>query len=433
MIDSEGDTISKIRRRVVPLLMFSYFAAYLDRVNISFAALSMNSELGLSSAVFGAGAGIFFLGYVLFEVPSNLAMRRFGARSWFARIMLSWGVLSLLFAFVRSVPEFLTLRFFLGVAEAGFYPGVMLFLTRWFPRAYLGRMIGAFAVALPASAAIGAPLSGLLLTLDGVAGLRGWQWLFIVEAVPSILLGLVLLKYLPNGPSDAGWLERGEKRWLADTLDKENGNSHTRPESSALSKAIRNPYVWVLGFVYCGIVAANYGVSFFLPQIVRAFGLEVQWIGVVSALPYVAGSIGVLWWGARSDKRNERRRHLLFPGFVAVIALCVVAFVDIPSIKLFALVVAGFGAFANLPVFWTFPPSLLSEEERPAGIAIVSSIGNIAGFGAPYAVGALKDLTGSFSSGMLALAAFIAVTLCVAATIRRSTNASPNLVGRTTT
>ncbi|PVX75728.1 MFS transporter [Paraburkholderia unamae] len=424
MVIDEQVVLGRIRRHILPLLMLCYFAAYLDRVNLSFAALSMNADLGLSASVFGAGAGIFFLGYVLFEVPSNMAMQRFGARRWFARIMLSWGVISLLFAFVRTTPQFLGLRFLLGVAEAGFYPGVMLFLTRWFPSASRARMIGAFAVALPASAAIGAPVSGFILNLHGFLGLRGWQWLFILEALPSLVLGFVLLRKLVDSPREAHWLAADERAWLERTLAAER---HALPPSSAHGAAgawgaLRNPLVWLLGFIYCGIVAANYGVSFFLPQIVRAFGVSLTAVGLLSSLPFVAGALGLLWWGARSDKRRERRWHLLVPGIVAVLALIVAAATDYPPLRFGALVCAGFGAFANLPVFWTLPASMLPESEAPAGIAVVSSIGNVAGFAAPYAVGALKDMTGTFASGMAALAVFIAVTVVVAARVvnRRS-------------
>jgi len=424
MAVNEAETIHKIRRYIVPLLMVCYFAAYLDRVNLSFAALSMNSDLGLSPAVFGAGAGIFFLGYVLFEVPSNLALRRFGARRWFARIMLTWGVLSLLFAFVRNTPEFLGLRFLLGVAEAGFYPGVMLFLTTWFPAEYRGRMIGAFAVALPASAAIGAPLSGLIMNLHGALGLRGWQWLFILEAVPSLVLGFVLLRKLVDSPREAPWLDTQQRAWLEHTLEAER-RGLPQSDGHGTWHALCNPRVWALGFIYCGIVAANYGVSFFLPQIVRAFGVSMTAVGILSALPFAAGALGLLWWGARSDRKRERRWHLLIPGIVAVIALSVAAFTDNPPFRLAALIVAGFGAFANLPVFWTLPSAMLANDEAPAGIAVVSSIGNIAGFAAPYAVGALKGMTGTFSSGMYALAAFITVTVLVAAWIVRTHSTPP--------
>ncbi|WP_233889741.1 MFS transporter [Paraburkholderia flagellata] len=420
MVPQEAEVISKIRRHIVPLLMLCYFAAYLDRVNLSFAALSMNEELGFSPAVFGAGAGIFFLGYVLFEVPSNLALRRFGARRWFARIMLTWGVLSLLFAFVRTAPQFMGLRFLLGVAEAGFFPGVMLFLTRWFPATHRARMIGAFAVAIPASAGIGAPLSGLLLNLHGVVGLSGWQWLFIIEAVPSLVLGVVLLRVLVDSPDKAPWLDDAERQWLNTRLADERralppGNGH-----AGAWRALRNPRVWVLGFVYCGIVAANYGVTFFLPQIVRAFGASFTAVGFLSALPFVAAAIGVLWWGARSDRLRERRWHLMIPGIVAVLALIVAACTDYPPLRLAALTAGGFGAFANLPVFWALTPTLLAEAEAPAGIAVVSSIGNIAGFLAPYAVGVLKQATGTFAAGMLGLAVFVALTVIVAAVLLRA-------------
>ncbi|KAA1014240.1 MFS transporter [Paraburkholderia panacisoli] len=419
MAINETDTIAKIRRHILPLLMLCYFAAYLDRVNLSFAALSMNEELSFSPAVFGAGAGIFFLGYVLFEVPSNLALRRFGARRWFARIMLTWGVLSFLFAFIHTKGQFLGLRFLLGVAEAGFFPGVMLYLTHWFPSAYRARVIGAFAVAIPASAGIGAPLSGWILNLHGAGGLSGWQWLFIIEAIPSLILGFVVLRVLVDSPANATWLRDDERRWLTATLADERRAQPLPSGHAGAWQALSDPRVWLLGFIYCGIVAANYGVTFFLPQIVRAFGASFTAVGLLSALPFVAAAIGVLWWGARSDRMRERRWHLLIPGIVAVLALIVAALTDNPPLRLGALIAGGFGAFANLPVFWTIPPAMLAESEAPAGIAVVSSIGNVAGFVAPYVVGVLRQTTGNFASGMLALAAFIAVTVVMAAIMLR--------------
>ncbi|NKJ50806.1 MFS transporter [Burkholderia sp. SG-MS1] len=419
MVINETDTIAKIRRHILPLLMLCYFAAYLDRVNLSFAALSMNEELGFSPAVFGAGAGIFFLGYVLFEVPSNLALRRFGARRWFARIMLTWGVLSFLFAFIHTTGQFLGLRFLLGVAEAGFFPGVMLYLTHWFPSAYRARMIGAFAVAIPASAGIGAPISGWILNLHGAGGLSGWQWLFIIEAIPSLILGFVVLRVLADSPANAAWLHDDERRWLNATLADERRAQTLSTGHAGAWQALCNPRVWLLGFVYCGIVASNYGVTFFLPQIVHAFGASFTAVGLLSALPFVAAAIGVLWWGARSDRMRERRWHLLIPGIVAVLALSVAALSDNPPLRLGALIAGGFGAFANLPVFWTIPPAMLTESEAPAGLAVVSSIGNVAGFVAPYVVGVLRQATGNFASGMLALAAFVAITVITAAIMLR--------------
>ncbi|MGF6573549.1 ACS family tartrate transporter-like MFS transporter [Paraburkholderia sp. GAS333] len=428
MTSIEASTIRKVRLHIVLLLMVCYFAAYLDRVNLSFAALSMNHDLGLSPAIFGAGAGIFFLGYVLFEVPSNLMLRRFGARRWFARIMLSWGVISLLFAFVHNTAGFLGLRFLLGAAEAGFFPGVMLFLTDWLPSAYRGRMVAWFAVALPMSAALGAPISGWILNLHGALGLHGWQWLFLLEALPSLVLGIVVLRVLADSPANARWLEPQERAWLEQTLAVER---RALPPSSSHGAwhALCNSRVWLLGFIYCGIVAANYGVSFFLPQIVQAFGVSVSQVGLLSALPFVAGAAGLIWWGARSDRKRERRWHLMIPGIVAVLALSAAALTEQPVLRLGALTVAGFGAFASISVFWTIPAAMLSETEAPAGFAVLSSIGNVAGFFAPFAVGVLKQMTGTFSSGLLALAIFIALTVVVASSVVRPVvRATPDLV-----
>ena len=342
----------------------------------------------------------------------------FRARLWFARIMLTWGVLSFLFAFVRNTSEFLALRFFLSVAEAGFFPGVMLFLTAWFPSAYRARMISAFAVAIPASTALGAPLSTLILGLDGAFGLHRLA-VTVHSRGPAVagtgLPGAAAARRF-TGPSSMAI--RGANPWLGSTLRDERA---ALPAANPHGKwyVLRSPRIWTLGFVYCGIVAANYGVTFFLPQIVRAFGVSITEVGLLSALPFAAGAAGMLWRGARSDRLLERRWHLLIPGAVAAIALVASAATSNPAVKMTALTLAGFGAFANLPVFWALTSAMLPESDAPACIAVVSSIGNIGGFAAPYVVGALRQATGAYASGMLALTSFEALTVLVAAVMLR--------------
>ena len=405
MLEAEAATIRKITWRLVPLLAVSYFAAYLDRVNLSFAGAPMSRDLGFSASIFGLGAGIFFLGYVAFELPSNLALRRVGARRWFARIMASWGVVSLLFAFIGGTTSFLILRFLLGAAEAGFFPGVVLYLTTWFPAAHRARVIGIFAVALPASTALGAPLSGFVMGLDGVWGLHGWQWLFLTEALPSLALAVVLLKCLPDGPANAAWLAASEKAWLVRTLEDEHNVAPER--GHPIAGALKDWRVWLLGLVYCGIVAGNYGISFWLPQIVGGFGLSVMTVSLLAGLPYAVGAIGMIWWSRNSDRLRERRWHVVIPGLITAIALVLSAMTNDLAVKMICLSVAGFGAFANLPVFWTLPSTFLSVSGAAAGIAVISSIGNVAGFAAPFAMGWLKDLTNSFSTGLVCLGVFV--------------------------
>jgi MFS transporter, ACS family, tartrate transporter len=400
----ESRTITKVSARLVPFLIVCYFAAYLDRVNVSFAALTMNKDLGLSASAFGFGAGIFFLAYFVFEVPSNLLLERVGARRWIARIMFTWGVISGAMAFVSGETSFYVLRALLGVAEAGFFPGIIFYLTLWFPAVYRARIIGYFMAAIPLSTVIGAPLSGLLLGLDGVMGIKGWQWLFILEATPSLILSIVVFFWLTDQPERATWLEPEERRWLVTRLEGERRQRET-VRSYSVAQALLNPKVLALSLVYFGAVATNYGLSFFLPQIVKAFGMSNFETGFVAALPYVVGLIGIVMWGCRSDRKLERRFHTAFPLFVASAGIAASTALDNPVLKMTALSIAGFGIFACLPVFWTLPTAFLSGAAAAGGIAIINSIGNLAGFAGPYVVGLIKDLTGSYTGGLLSLAA----------------------------
>jgi D-galactonate transporter len=412
-------TLAKVTRRLVPFLIICYFVAYLDRVNVGFAALTMNQDLGLSQTAFGFGAGIFFIAYFIFEVPSNLLLERFGARKWIARIMLSWGILSGTMAFIPAIARatglgnentFYLLRVLLGVAEAGFFPGIIFYLTLWFPSEYRARIVGYFMAAIPLSTVIGAPISGVLLYLHGGLGLAGWQWLFIVEAVPAIVLAGVVFFYLTDRPADAAWLAPDERKWLTERLELEQRQRQAVHDYSVMQSLV-NPRVLGLSLVYFGAVATNYGLSFFLPQIVKAFGLNTFITTLVSATPYVVGLVGMVWWGRRSDRVAERRFHTAFPLFIAAAGIAVSTALDDPLLKMISLCVAGFGIFANLPVFWTLPTAFLSGAAAAAGIAVINSVGNLAGFAGPFAMGWIKDHTGSYTGGLLLLAAlgFIAM------------------------
>ena len=394
------------------LLVICYLAAYLDRVNVSFAALTMNADLGLSAAAYGFGAGIFFLAYFFFEVPSNLLMARFGARRWIARIMFSWGLVSGATAFVGGATSFYVIRVLLGIAESGFFPGIIFFLTLWFPAVYRARIIGYFMAAIPLATVIGAPISGLLLGLDGTLGLKGWQWLFITEALPSLILAVVAFYYLTDGPADATWLEADERAWLVSRLAQEKRLRQVTHDYSVV-QALLNPKVLALSVVYFGMVAANYGLSFFLPQIVKAFGLSNVLTGVVSALPYVVGSVSIVLWSRRSDRHVERTYHTAIPILVAAIGIGMSTVFDDPAMKMVALSVAGFGIFAGLPVFWTLPTVFLSGAAAAAGIAMINSIGNLAGFAGPYAMGWIKDATGSYTGGLLSLSMVCVISAIV--------------------
>jgi MFS transporter, ACS family, tartrate transporter len=410
MLDKEGyaslerRTIAKLSARLVPFLIVCYFVAYLDRVNVSFAALTMNKDLGLSASAFGFGAGVFFLAYFLFEVPSNLFLERVGARKWIARIMFTWGLISGGMAFIVGENSFYLLRVLLGIAEAGFFPGIIFYLTLWFPAVYRARIIGYFMAAIPLSTVIGAPISGLILGLDGMLGLKGWQWLFVLEALPALILSVLVFYYLTDRPADATWLDADERAWLVARMEQER-KLRESVRTYSVAQALLDPKVVALSVVYFGAVALNYGLSFFLPQIVKAFGGSNFQTGLVAALPYAVGLVGIVMWGRRSDRKLERRFHLAFPLFVASAGIAVSTVLDDPVLKMFALSVAGFGIFANLPVFWTYPAAFLSGAAAAGGIALINSIGNLAGFAGPYIVGRLKDLTGGYTEGLLSLAA----------------------------
>jgi D-galactonate transporter len=402
-MDIEKRTIDRVFWRLIPFLVLCYFAAYLDRVNVGFAALTMNKDLGLSSSAFGLGAGIFFLTYFVFEIPSNLFLERFGARKWIARIMLTWGVVSAATAFISGGTGFYVVRLLLGVAEAGFFPGIIFYLTLWFPAVYRARMIGLFMAAIPLSSVIGAPISGLLLGLEGAAGLHGWQWLFILEALPAVILSGVVFTYLTDRPADATWLPADERAWLVERLAAEE-RQRRASRHFGVRDALTNGKVWALAFVYFGAVATNYGLSFFLPQIIKAFGLSNAQTGFVTAIPYVVGTLGMIWWGRRSDKVQERRWHVAIPLLVAAGGLIVSTVLPTPTLKILSISVAGFGIFACLPVIWTLPTAFLSGAAAAGGIAMVNAVGNLSGFLGPYAMGFLKDATGSFSAGLIVIA-----------------------------
>ncbi len=417
----EQTTIAKVTRRIVPFMMLCYFVAYLDRVNVGFAALEMNKALGLSSVAFGFGAGIFFFSYFVFEVPSNLALERFGARKWIARIMLSWGILSGAMACIPwlgrvtglgSENAFYGVRILLGAAEAGFFPGIIFYLTLWFPAVYRARIVGYFMAAIPLSSVIGAPVSSVLLYMHGVVGLDGWQWLFIIEAVPAVLLAFVVFFYLTDRPADATWLEPGEREWLATRLAAE-ADERVKAHGISVGQAILNPRVLGLAVVYFGAVATNYGTAYWLPQIIKAFGLSNLQTGLVAALPYVVGTIGMVWYGRRSDRTMERKGHAAVALAIAAIGVGGSALVDDPVLKIGALCVGAFGVFAVLPVFWTLPTAFLSGAAAAAGIAVINSIGNLAGFAGPFAMGWLRQETGNFSAGLLAIAAVAVIGVLV--------------------
>ena len=399
--------LRKVAWRLIPFMGLLYFVAFLDRVNIGFAALTMNADLGLDAKMYGFASGIFFIGYVLLEVPSNIIMERVGARLWIARIMLSWGLLSACTAFVNSPTQLYVLRFLLGVAEAGFFPGMILYLTYWFPEAWRGRILSAFMVALPLSNAIGSPVSTALLSFDAY-GLTGWRWMFLLEGIPAVVCGIAVLVFLRDRPAKAAWLTSEEKEWLQGELARERA-AHGTVKHTSLT-ALRDPRVWLLGLVYFGMVTSLYGFGFWLPQIVKGFGnLSNLEVGFVTAIPYAVGALSMFFWGRHSDRTGERTWHVALPTFVGAVGFLLSAFWgDTPALALAALCLTAMGCYPALPVYWTLPTSLLSAGGAAAGIALANSIGNTGGFLGPTLVGYVTQATGSYAAALCMLAAFVA-------------------------
>ena len=407
----EKKTITKVMWRLMPFLFLCYFVAYLDRVNVGFAKLQMNAALGLSESAYGLGAGLFFIAYFLLEVPSNLALDKFGARLWIARIMFSWGIVSALFAFIGPISTatgisnawvFYILRFLLGIAEAGFFPGVIFYLTLWFPSVYRARVVALFMLAIPFSSIVGAPVSGALLNITGF-GLDGWQWLFILEAIPSILMTFGVIFYLTDRPALAKWLDEDEKTWLDARISAEHQKKQTA-EHLSIGQAITDRRVLACAFVYFCLNALSYGVAFFLPTIIKGFGVSNFETGLLAALPFLFGAVGMILLGRNSDRTLKRREHVCFALLLAMVGVGGAGLVESPVLVLGLLCLGQIGVSAMPPLFWPIPSTFLTGTSAAAGIAAINSIGNLSGFAGPYIMGFLKDQTGSFTAGLLVLA-----------------------------
>jgi ACS family tartrate transporter-like MFS transporter len=395
----ERTTMHRVTYRIMPFIMLCYFVAYLDRVNVGFAALQMNKALGLNAAAFGLGAGLFFVGYCICEVPSNLLLYKFGARRWIARIMFTWGLCAAGMAFIGGEKSFYVLRTLLGMAEAGFQPGVLFFLTLWFPEAYRGRVLGMFLAAIPISGIIGAPVSGLLLSLDGYAGLQGWQWLYLLEAAPALLLAPIVAFYLQDSPSEARWLPVAGRDWLVGQMGREKQQREAQ-RTYSVRQALTNPAVLFLAAIYFTNVCLNNGIAFFLPQIIKGFGLSNGQTGLVAAIPSALALVAVIWLGKRSDTRQERYGHAALANLVGGLALLASALLHDPVARVAALAIALSGTLSFSAVFWAIPGSFLSGLSAAGGIAAISAIGVTGGFVAPWFVGYLKDVTGDFRWGL---------------------------------
>lgn len=399
---------------------------FLDRVNVGFAALHMNEDLGFSPSVYGFGAGIFFLGYIAFEIPSNMALRRFGARIWIARIMISWGIVACAMAFVYSETSFYVTRALLGIAEAGFFPGIILYLTYWFPAAERARIVAIFIASVPLATVFGGPLSGALLEMDGILGFKGWQWMFVIEGLPAVVLGVLALKVLTNRPEEAAWLTLEEKQALSSALARE-AKETAELGYADMGAALTRPRVLALGGLYFLMVIGLYGIGFWMPQVIGGFGLGSLAVGFLTAIPYLFAAVAMVLWGRHSDRSGERRWHIALPLFLAAAAFAWSAYSGPLVPTMVALTLATLGFYAAFGPFWSLPTALLTGAGAAAGIALVNSIGNVAGFAGPYIVGLLKEATGSFSAALLFLAAALALGGLMALRFRnpRSATATP--------
>ncbi|WP_322613961.1 MFS transporter [Pseudomonas sp. BIC9C] len=401
-------THSTITWRLMPLLLICYLFAHLDRINIGFAKMQMSADLSFSDTVYGFGAGLFFVAYALFGVPSNMALDRVGPRRWIATLMVVWGALSTCMFLIDSATQFYVLRFLLGVAEAGFFPGILVFLNRWYPAGRRAQITALFAIAVPMAGVIGGPLSGGILEhFQDLGGLRGWQWMFVIEGLPVILLGLVVLKCLPDSFETVKWLTTPQKQQLREQLTREEH----RKSITSFSAILRNPQVWLLVAVYFAVMLAVNALAFWMPTLIHGAGIGSDGkVGLLSAVPYLAGCFFMIGCGRSSDRQRERRWHLCVPLLMAAAGIAVAGLAPTdPTLVLGGLIVAGMGASAALPMFWQLPPAFLSNSTQAAGIALISSFGSIASFFAPYLIGWMRDTTQSSSLALYVLALLIAL------------------------
>ncbi len=403
--------LRRVTLRLIPLLFACYVIAYIDRINVGFAKLQLQSVLGvdptLFNSIYGFGAGLFFVGYFLSEVPSNLILHRVGARRWIARIMILWGLVSMSFIFMKGVTSFYVLRFLLGAAEAGFFPGVILYITFWYPPAERARMIALFATGAIVAGAIGSPISGALLHMDGIAGLAGWQWLFLLEALPAVLLGFVVLTLLPNGPEDARWLTPREKDWIRNRLAQAaSSESSSAARRHNLRDCFTSPVVWILCLIYFLRNIGTYGYEMWLPSMVKGMtGQSDVMVGVINSLPYIAAGFAMYWIGRHSDKTGERRGHMAAGAIGATVGFAIAATAQNVIVAIAGLTLAFAGSKASLPPFWALSTQFLRGTAAAGGIALINSVGNLGGFFGPTFIGLIKDKTGSNVGGLLLLGA----------------------------
>ena len=416
----ERSTMARVTWRLLPFLLLLYIVSWLDRVNVGFAKLQMNSDLGFSDTIFGVGAGIFFVGYALCEVPSNLALARFGARVWIARIMITWGLLSAGMMFVQGTASFYTMRFLLGVAEAGFLPGIVYYLSLWFPREQRARAVSWFMIGIPLSVVFGAPLSGWLLGFDGYLGLKGWQLLFIVEGLPAVLLGFVVLGFLTDKPADARWLMPEQRQWLTTRIESEHAAAQEK-HGFSVGDALTHPTVWLLAAIMFCCQTGSYGLTFWVPSIVKGLsGYTDIEVGLFSALPYIAAAAGMVLISRSSDRSGERFLHVAIPTAIGSLGFIATGLLHSPIPAMIALTVAAVGDYGTRGPFWAMPGKFLSGSAAAGAIGLINAAGAVGGAIGPPAVGYLKDTTGSFVGPMYLLSGVLLVGSILTLVLRKS-------------
>jgi len=408
----EAETYNRVAWRLIPFLLILYIISFLDRVNVGFAKLQMSADIGLSDAVFGLGAGIFFIGYAACEIPSNLLLQRFGARFWIARIMVVWGIISVCFMFVTTPAQFLVLRFLLGIAEAGFYPGIVLYLTYWFPAKLRSQVLALFFIGIPIAGLIGGPLSGFIMkSMAGVFGLASWKWLFLLEGAPAIIGGIATYLYLSNGPNDAKWLTKKERDIVVPALEAEEAAHHAKGHGHRLVDALASPKVWLLALTNFTLLGGIYGISFWLPQIVKDMGVNDVFLnGIVTSIPFAVACVVMIIVGRSSDRTRERRWHIIACAALGALGLVGgAALTNVPVLALASLSLGLAGALASITILWVLPSAILTGAAAAAGIALMATIGNVGGYVAPYVLGLAKEATGRLDIGLYLMAGAMVV------------------------
>lgn len=422
--DVEKRTIKKVTMRLIPFLFILYIISYLDRANIGYAALDMNADLGITSEVFGFISGIFFIGYFLFEVPSNILLQRYGSRVWIARILITWGIVSVATAFAQETSHLYIIRFLLGVAEAGFFPGIILYLNFWFRKKELARTIAMFMTAIPVSYIIGGPLSTWIMDNIEWLGVSGWRWMFILEGSPAVILGIVTYFYLTNKPEEAKWLSKEEKTWLIEELrkDKEEHEGKKEVQEKDHKKALTDKKVWHLAIIYFVYISGSLGVGYWMPQIIKELSsfLSNTQIGLISTIPFIVATIAMNYWAVRSDRTGERKMHSAIPLVIGALALIGAGLTSNPFLSMFFLTLSLAGMYCFKGPFFALPSMLLTPSTTVVGIAVINSIGNLGGFLGPYAVGMLKDSTGSTGAGLIFLSAMLLIGFVLVLFIKNS-------------